>query len=115
MSASNVNCIPSAVFAIVAKHVFSRSSGIFTFNLIIYCPSIEIFDDILTGIPKDTEICVAADRSNAINQAIAHASFGDVILVAGKGHEDYQILGEETIKYDDREIARKALLLKLNS
>jgi UDP-N-acetylmuramoyl-L-alanyl-D-glutamate--2,6-diaminopimelate ligase len=50
-----------------------------------------------------------ADRSEAIHQAIAEAASGDLVLIAGKGHEDYQIIGRETFHFDDKEVARAAL------
>jgi UDP-N-acetylmuramoyl-L-alanyl-D-glutamate--2,6-diaminopimelate ligase len=49
------------------------------------------------------------DRREAIFAAIAAARAGDLVLIAGKGHEDYQIIGAETIHFDDRETAREAL------
>ena len=50
-----------------------------------------------------------ADRTEAINAAIAEAKGGDLVLIAGKGHEDYQIIGRETFHFDDKEVARAAL------
>jgi UDP-N-acetylmuramoyl-L-alanyl-D-glutamate--2,6-diaminopimelate ligase len=50
-----------------------------------------------------------ADRREAINHAIAQARTGDLVLIAGKGHEDYQIIGREVIHFDDKEVAREAL------
>ncbi|HKP71308.1 MAG TPA: UDP-N-acetylmuramoyl-L-alanyl-D-glutamate--2,6-diaminopimelate ligase, partial [Pyrinomonadaceae bacterium] len=50
-----------------------------------------------------------ADRREAIFRAIAEARGGDVVVIAGKGHEDYQIVGTETIHFDDREVASEAL------
>jgi len=50
-----------------------------------------------------------ADRTEAINAAIAEARGGDLVLIAGKGHEDYQIIGRETFHFDDKEVARAAL------
>jgi UDP-N-acetylmuramoyl-L-alanyl-D-glutamate--2,6-diaminopimelate ligase len=50
-----------------------------------------------------------ADRTEAINQAISEAGAGDLVLIAGKGHEDYQIIGRETFHFDDKEVARAAL------
>jgi UDP-N-acetylmuramoyl-L-alanyl-D-glutamate--2,6-diaminopimelate ligase len=53
-----------------------------------------------------------ADRREAIHQAIAQASTGDLVLIAGKGHEDYQIIGREVFHFDDKEVAREALGLR---
>jgi UDP-N-acetylmuramoyl-L-alanyl-D-glutamate--2,6-diaminopimelate ligase len=50
-----------------------------------------------------------ADRSLAIHEAIAEAGDGDLVLIAGKGHEDYQIIGREVFHFDDKEVARQAL------
>ena len=58
------------------------------------------------------EIFVEPERSIAIQFAIAKAKKNDVVLIAGKGHEDYQILKDQTIYFDDREQARKALSVK---
>ena len=72
----------------------------------------EIIQDIEKGITFDSEISVEPERSIAIQFAIAKAKKNDVVLIAGKGHEDYQILKDQTIYFDDREQARKALSLK---
>ena len=53
-----------------------------------------------------------ADRREAIHQAIAEARAGDLVLIAGKGHEDYQIIGREVFHFDDKEVAREALALR---
>ena len=55
---------------------------------------------------------IEADRSRAIGDAIAMAGAGDVVLIAGKGHENYQILKDRTIHFDDRETALQALRSK---
>jgi len=52
---------------------------------------------------------VEVDRRKAIARAIALAEPGDAVLIAGKGHEDYQIFAEQTIHFDDREVAREEL------
>ena len=52
---------------------------------------------------------VVLDRREAIAAAIAAASSGDVVLVAGKGHETTQTLGDQVMPFDDREVAREAL------
>jgi UDP-N-acetylmuramyl-tripeptide synthetase len=53
-----------------------------------------------------------ADRREAIFEAIREARAGDVVVIAGKGHEDYQIIGSRVIHFDDREVAREALALR---
>ena len=80
-----------------------------------------IIADILTGLVEeggelktDAEgqgCLVMADRGEAIAASIAAVRPGDTILVAGKGHEDYQILGTTKIHFDDREEARAMLAL----
>ncbi len=69
----------------------------------------QILQDILAGIHEEASLQVNGDRAQAIYQAIMNAKAGDGILIAGKGHEDYQILGTEKIHFDDREEAAKAL------
>ncbi|HEY6230213.1 MAG TPA: UDP-N-acetylmuramoyl-L-alanyl-D-glutamate--2,6-diaminopimelate ligase [Pyrinomonadaceae bacterium] len=50
-----------------------------------------------------------ADRREAIQEAIAQARSNDLVLIAGKGHEDYQIIGRDVFHFDDKEVAREAL------
>lgn len=71
---------------------------------------LEIISQIEVGI-KDTNCpyLVVSDRRDAINTAIQKAKAGDVVLIAGKGHETYQIIGNDKFHFDDREIAREAL------
>ncbi|MCL1471844.1 UDP-N-acetylmuramoyl-L-alanyl-D-glutamate--2,6-diaminopimelate ligase [Argonema antarcticum] len=69
----------------------------------------KILQDILAGIPKSVNLTVICDRALAIRTAILEAQPGDGVLIAGKGHEDYQILGTEKIHFDDREQARAVL------
>jgi len=47
-----------------------------------------------------------------MQEAISEARSNDLVLIAGKGHEDYQIIGREVFHFDDKEIAREALLLR---
>lgn len=68
-----------------------------------------ILQDILAGIADTIQPTVICDRAIAIRTAILQAQPGDGVLLAGKGHEDYQILGTEKIHFDDREHARNAL------
>jgi len=72
-----------------------------------------ILQDVLGGIPSSVEPIVICDRATAIRTAIMQAQPGDGVLIAGKGHEDYQILGTEKIHFDDREQARDALLERI--
>lgn len=69
-----------------------------------------IVAEITTGLPADFKNYeVEVDREKAIAAAIRQARPGDVILIAGKGHEDYQIIGTEKIHFSDFEVARKYL------
>ena len=69
-----------------------------------------IIKQILVGIDEQgTEVRTECDRRNAIRLALQAAREGDIVLIAGKGHEDYQILGNSTIRFSDAEEA--ALLL----
>ena len=52
------------------------------------------------------------DRREAIHQAVSQARPNDLVLIAGKGHEDYQIIGREVFHFDDKEVAREALMLR---
>jgi len=67
-----------------------------------------IIEDILPGL-KDVTYKVIVDRRSAIIHACSIASPGDTILIAGKGHEDYQIIGTEKFHFDDREEVESAL------
>ncbi|MCJ7750785.1 MAG: UDP-N-acetylmuramoyl-L-alanyl-D-glutamate--2,6-diaminopimelate ligase, partial [Armatimonadetes bacterium] len=66
---------------------------------------------ILAGIPKEMRAgcSVEPDRAKAIRLAIEEAGPDDLVLIAGKGHEDYQIFADRTIHFDDREVAAEVL------
>jgi UDP-N-acetylmuramoyl-L-alanyl-D-glutamate--2,6-diaminopimelate ligase len=74
-----------------------------------------ILDEILKGIPaklvrnSHRKVWVEEDRENALRLALSMAKGGDLVLVAGKGHETYQIIGEEKRHFDDREVALKVI------
>jgi len=69
---------------------------------------LEIINDIKRGITKDN-FCVVAERREAIKKSLSLARPGDIVLVAGKGHESYQIVQDERIHFDDREVVRECL------
>jgi UDP-N-acetylmuramoyl-L-alanyl-D-glutamate--2,6-diaminopimelate ligase len=68
-----------------------------------------IVADMLPGLPAGTRFLVEHDRAAAIAHAIRHARAGDGVLVAGKGHEDYQVIGDERRHYSDRETVARIL------
>jgi UDP-N-acetylmuramoyl-L-alanyl-D-glutamate--2,6-diaminopimelate ligase len=71
---------------------------------------LDIINDALVGLRRtDTPHVVEPDRSTAIARAIREARPGDIVVVAGKGHETYQVLKDKTIHFDDREVARAVL------
>ncbi|MBI4870513.1 MAG: UDP-N-acetylmuramoyl-L-alanyl-D-glutamate--2,6-diaminopimelate ligase [Candidatus Riflebacteria bacterium] len=72
----------------------------------------QILSDILTGIPEEKRACltIELDRKAAIREALRAAGPTDLVVIAGKGHEDYQILGANRIHFDDREVVRETLL-----
>jgi UDP-N-acetylmuramoyl-L-alanyl-D-glutamate--2,6-diaminopimelate ligase len=71
---------------------------------------LEIINDILVGLRRrDTPHEVEPDRREAIRLAIGRAAAGDIVLIAGKGHETYQVLADRTIAFDDRAVAREVL------
>jgi len=75
-----------------------------------------IADQVMAGIDPDVaaskQIHRILDRRQAIGKSIELAEKGDVVIIAGKGHEDYQILGQEKVYFDDREVAREFLKAK---
>ncbi|MDL2285970.1 UDP-N-acetylmuramoyl-L-alanyl-D-glutamate--2,6-diaminopimelate ligase [Desulfococcaceae bacterium OttesenSCG-928-F15] len=68
-----------------------------------------IIEDIRSGIPVSAHYTVNPDRKSAIGEAISKMNAGDALLIAGKGHEPYQIIGETTFPFDDREVAREGI------
>lgn len=70
---------------------------------------LKIIDDILKGVVQGTEYYVEADREKAIAKAVSLAKENDIIFIAGKGHEDYQIIGKTKYHFDDRQIVQKYL------
>jgi UDP-N-acetylmuramoyl-L-alanyl-D-glutamate--2,6-diaminopimelate ligase len=68
-----------------------------------------ILDDIEAGMRGSTNYARITDRREAISRTIAEASDDDVIVIAGKGHEPYQVIGDQVIHFDDREEAERDL------
>ena len=80
-----------------------------------------IIEEVIAGLPPGARFAESpaaleegsyarvVDRAPAIHQAIAAARPGDTVLIAGKGHETYQIVGDERRDFDDRAVARAAL------
>ena len=67
----------------------------------------QILNDMIAGLPSGSHFLRIADRAEAIKTAVLLAHAGDIILLAGKGHETYQIIGTEKHHFDDREEVRK--------
>lgn len=71
---------------------------------------LKIIEEIEVGVKtKDTEYKIISDRREAIYHAVAKAGNGDVVIIAGKGHENYQLVGGNKFHFDDREVAIEAL------
>ena len=69
-----------------------------------------IMNDALVGIRRfDVSHVVEPDRQAAIRAALKEAREGDIVILAGKGHETYQVLKDKTIEFDDRAVAREVL------
>ena len=70
-----------------------------------------IIDEIMAGVPeaRRADVVAIVDRQAAIRYAIEHCHTGDVLLIAGKGHEPYQIIGKQKRPFDDRRIAADAI------
>lgn len=73
-----------------------------------------ILDDMLAGA-KGNNYEVIVDRKEAIFHGVSEAKAEDIIIIAGKGHETYQIIGKEVHHFDDREIAKEAITERLNN
>jgi UDP-N-acetylmuramoyl-L-alanyl-D-glutamate--2,6-diaminopimelate ligase len=69
----------------------------------------DIIQGIAAGIPAGVQYCIEPDREAAIRDVLLDASPRDVVVIAGKGHEDYQIYGSERRYFNDYEVARAAL------
>jgi UDP-N-acetylmuramoyl-L-alanyl-D-glutamate--2,6-diaminopimelate ligase len=68
-----------------------------------------ILDEIVSGMHGKVDLHVELDRRRAIEGALREARPGDIVLVAGKGHESMQVIGEQILAFDDREVVREVL------
>lgn len=68
-----------------------------------------IFDDMVSGMSVRDKVHLEPDRGAAIREAVRSSGEGDIVLIAGKGHETYQILGDQRIPFSDEEAAKAAL------
>ncbi|MFQ5953042.1 MAG: UDP-N-acetylmuramoyl-L-alanyl-D-glutamate--2,6-diaminopimelate ligase [Candidatus Omnitrophota bacterium] len=69
----------------------------------------DIVRQIEKGVLDKTKYCIILQRKEAIRKAIEMAQEGDVVIIAGKGHEDYQIIGDKVLHFDDKEVASQIL------
>jgi UDP-N-acetylmuramoyl-L-alanyl-D-glutamate--2,6-diaminopimelate ligase len=68
-----------------------------------------IINDILKGISKDNDFSVIEERDKAIGEALKMASPGDLVIIAGKGHEDYQVIDNRKLYFSDPDVVKKYL------
>lgn len=69
----------------------------------------QIISEILAGVPEGRVVVIEPDRRQAIEIALRMARSGDIVIIAGKGHEEMQWIGERRIQFDDRAVAREVL------
>lgn len=69
----------------------------------------QIISDILSGVLERSRIKVVPDRVAAVTQTLLQANPEDVVLIAGKGHEDYQTIGQRRLDYSDRTTVARLL------
>jgi UDP-N-acetylmuramoyl-L-alanyl-D-glutamate--2,6-diaminopimelate ligase len=80
-----------------------------------------IIDEVCRGVTADTRkdsaqrLLTIVDRREAIAKGIQRARPGDLVLIAGKGHEKYQVIGDRMLPFDDVAVAREALLRRRSS
>ena len=99
--------------AIAVKHA---TTAIFTSDNPRHESPEAILDEMTAGLGSAVRYLRIVDRAEAIRTAVMLARPGDILLIAGKGHEDYQIIGDTKHHFDDREQVRKALdMLNENS
>ncbi|MDO5112770.1 MAG: UDP-N-acetylmuramoyl-L-alanyl-D-glutamate--2,6-diaminopimelate ligase [Planctomycetia bacterium] len=75
----------------------------------------KIIQEILSGMNKTADVKIYHQRTDAIPYALGQARPGDAVLIAGKGHEKFQLVGRESLRHDDREIIRRWLYQNVHS
>jgi len=70
---------------------------------------LSIVQDVLRGLERPNAVIVEHNRAAAIRKAVMQAGSGDVVLVAGKGHEQFQLIQGESLVFDDREQLSQAI------
>ena len=109
-------CLVVAAIVIVAKRKLMGQIAEQFADCVILCDdnprserSDDIIDDILDGIADTSKVHIEPKRDQAILHALHHASPHDVILIAGKGHEDYQIYGDTRLVFSDIEFVKSLI------
>lgn len=96
--------------SIMGKVALSADYAVVTSDNPRHEDPLAIIDDIVAGMgPAGERYAVESDRRAAIALALAYARPDDVVLIAGKGHEDYQLVGDEVLSFDDRVVAREEM------
>lgn len=72
----------------------------------------QIVSDMMAGLDNQQDVIIVHDRKAAIEHALSHSDASDIVLVAGKGHEEYQIIGTEKLDYSDRNTIMTMLNIK---
>lgn len=68
-----------------------------------------IIDEIISGLDTDRPLYRESDRATAIRKALGMAGRGDIVLIAGKGHEEYQIIGDRRLSFSDRAVVEECI------
>jgi UDP-N-acetylmuramyl tripeptide synthase len=74
-----------------------------------------IIDQVRAGMGDTGEVVVEPDRAGAIGAAVAMAADGDMVVIAGKGHETEQVFADRAVPFDDRDAARRALAARFGA
>lgn len=69
-----------------------------------------IVEQILAGFERAGNVDVERDRRTAIRSALMQAGVGDMVVIAGKGHEDYQLIGDKKLPFSDSEVVSEYML-----